>query len=162
MTRGVRWITCANGHGVSSDFEVVRQSTIPPTLALRLAVGEAAEVLAVYRAAQVVTKEEMDIVAQAARMLRPRGDALHESGGYIGDSVDQMELIVAASQMGEKRELRLGVQTLNRLADALEEFGRDPSTYSDLASLIGDLERLHDVLAAANGIETDEVYFSSM
>lgn len=138
-------------------LESVRSVTVPRELALRLAVGRAVEVLAIYQATGDMLEGGESALKRAAGQLR-LDPVSRDTMRSIGENVDQIELLVVATEA-----LGSGVpkQAINRLAKTVDDLeqvaGRADVTPDVISELLETLRSLRGAIAISRAQVPDEI-----
>jgi hypothetical protein len=135
---------------MATGFESVKSRALPKDLALRVAVGRAAQTLEVFSVTGQLTDHMASVLRAAARLLRPAEDMPLRSGRSIGESAETMDLIMAARDAFQPPDMESLVARLSSLATELERIADERTAAPNrLTELIQVLDALSDVIAAS-------------
>lgn len=127
------------------SFESAKSQTLPRDLALRLAIGQAIEALAVYAATRELTEPRVAALRRLADMLRLEAEPLRP-GRSLGDYGREAPLILAASQALRPSEMSDLIQRLNDAAEALQQLadhhGAAPEKVDELIKVLRNLRHV--------------------
>ena len=140
--------------------EHVRLQPLPQDLALRVAIGRAAEVLAIMHSTHVLPQTRKRDLRDASLALRPRGgSATAPTASSLGGTLQELDVVIAArdampsAELGALRtKLEAWADDLDRLAGAqgLETVGLDR-----VATLIDELDAMRDAISRGRTTPTD-------
>lgn len=143
---------------MGDELEWVSSSTVPRDLAIRLAAGQALEMLIFFSDSGEMPTGGYQVLKGAADELRPPVGALQQTtGNSISDSAEAVPLYIAAA-VALKAETTAGmVQQLNSVADDLQRLAeKQHVSPKRVLELIGELEQIRSVIADSRSVETDE------
>ncbi|MDQ3953332.1 MAG: hypothetical protein M3279_10290 [Actinomycetota bacterium] len=138
-------------------IESVRALSVPRDLSLRLAIGQALEMLELRRALGELPPDGATILRSVAIRLRPTSPTILEVGRSLGDSRDEMTLIRAASAGLRLPKIEDLVETLDKAAADLERLAVGESLEETrMDSLHAELSQIRDAIAASRASASDE------
>lgn len=134
-----------------SDFESADRRNLPHALSLRLSLGRAVEVLALWEARQSPPTNAEIALKRAADALRLPEAAPDRHGRSLGQVQDELDLLVHACDAFQTTRVADVVAQLSQVADSLVQLAEQPTTveFTALPELEASLEALRSSLATA-------------
>jgi len=143
---------------MAANSELIRASSLPRTLELRVAIGKAAETLAIFLATHELPEDAAENLRWTAELLRLTADEPLRAGRSIGAYRRDVSLLSAAKrtktpdQMKEAAEnLSATRATLQRLADGT------PVPVDEVKSAFESLESIRSSIAAHRSSSTERI-----
>jgi len=142
---------------VDSALEVVRGRPGRFDLAVRLAAGQALELLALYRQQRTLGSDERKTLAWALDVLRPTADTGQNEGQSLADYKRQLRLVVAAQGTIPAESIEPLLDRLKLATSRLDALvaGRDLPDV-ELADLEEALSELRRALATSRPLISEE------
>lgn len=134
-----------------SDFESADRRNLPHSLSLRLSLGRAVEVLALWEARHSPPDNTSTALKRAAGALRLPDRVPDRHGRSLGQVQDELDLLVHARDAFRTTEVADITERLGRIADSLVHLAENPNTveFAALPELESTLEALRSSLASA-------------
>ena len=143
---------------MTEELEWVSSSTVPRDLAIRLAAGQALEILIFFSDTGEMPDGGHKVLSAAAQELRPPAGALQQTAGNsISDSADAVPLFAAAAAAFNADTTARMFQQLNSVAEDLQRLAEEQHVAPErVLELIRELDQIRSVIADSRSIETDE------
>lgn len=134
-----------------SEFESADRRNLPHSLSLRLSLGRAVEVLALWEARQSPPDNAPLSLKRAAEALRLPDAVPDRHGRSLGQVHEELDLLVHASDAFHTTRVADVTTRLARIANSLLELAEHPNTVdiATLPELESALEALRSSLASA-------------
>jgi glutamine synthetase adenylyltransferase len=139
-----------------SDFETADRRNLPHSLSLRLSLGRAVEILALWEARQSPPQNAAAALRRAADALRLPEHILDHQGRSLGQVQDELDLLVRACDAFHTTEVADLTARLGNIADTLVRLADEPNV-ADMATL-PDLEVALEALRSSLANARTEPY----
>lgn len=144
------------------SLESTRARPVPRDLALRLAIGQALEILELQLVTNEISPQDAKTLLKAADLLRPTAGSPAEMGTSLGDSRDDLELISAASFALKPERMRSLFDLLENDADHLRALAAGKKlSVNTLEQLTTHLTSIHEAISLARGIDAEHTIRSA-